>query len=338
MSCIVKIKLNERVNIDEANSFLEEMKAESRFITEKDNMEWLEDINNNPMSPSRHLKPKEKDLTLQELKSMFSAWTEVGLLQIDVAFNRTGIEEMKRIAKFIYTYSDLIDYGTNLDTLIERSKIAKKYHIVILDKERKMEEPKLLPKSKQHIPNVQSGLFLCKSFSLNPFWVIFGNVTNPQYMYTKIYEENLYNNIYKDTNNYSYMLLPQLNGTKGLYKKVFDSAWEIGLREHFDFIMPLLYKIDIADTNKVGSEFARFYSLDELTSRFSHVVKEIIEASPNKNCIYLKDGDIIIESITVNNATIQLLNALKLALENSIGNLKRIDNNTFCFSRKDIAV
>ena len=72
----IKLKTDNDIEIRKINSILKKMKIENRFSLEQDNIDWLKDINTNLKSPQSHLKPADRDLTLEELKELFTRWTE----------------------------------------------------------------------------------------------------------------------------------------------------------------------------------------------------------------------------------------------------------------------
>ena len=96
MSQIVYIKAKSEVNLDELNKILARLEIKNDFTTDKHNHDWLRDINENPQSPQRHLKPADRDLKMNELHELFESYTEVGLMDFDVAFSRTDEETAQK--------------------------------------------------------------------------------------------------------------------------------------------------------------------------------------------------------------------------------------------------
>lgn len=74
----MNIKFKENVDIEKVNADLQKRGVENRFITEKNTLEWLNDINANPESPQAHLKPKGRNLTVKELREWIPEWTDTG--------------------------------------------------------------------------------------------------------------------------------------------------------------------------------------------------------------------------------------------------------------------
>ena len=336
----MKIKLKNLNKINEINKFLEKMGIKNKFWSEEDNKAWVNDINTNPESSQRHLKPNDRDLTLSELKEMFEAWTEVGIYEIDLYFGRTSEEQMQKLGEFIYIYSDEIEFLDGSDILLERGNIPKKYHSTIAKLEKEYIPPTKLPEDKQYRPNFDSGVLLCKSWSVEPFWVTYGNVEHPRYLKEKIYEDNLYNDIYKDANGYSYMLVPLNDFSKGFGDKVFNDAWNMGLREHPNYFMPMVYSYDLTDVKKTGESLKDYYSSEELVERFKTVANALPTevAQPNIEFQLDKKKGIIVTYYSGNSRKLDLLNALKVAMEKSFGKLLEIKSNTFKFEKQLISL
>jgi hypothetical protein len=124
---IIRLKAKDDKSITAVNKLLKKAGIKNSFITEEDNIAWIQDINNNPKSPQAHLRP----LTVKQLKYIFGIWCEVGALHFDVAFSRTSQALAKRYAKFILKHADLIDQLQGANELIERYKLSKEEQEVI---------------------------------------------------------------------------------------------------------------------------------------------------------------------------------------------------------------
>lgn len=274
MGQLVVIKAKDDADLDNLNASLEKLEIENSFLTQQNLKNWVDDINYNTDSPQKHLKPENNDLTIDEFKKMFPSWTIIGELTFDVAYSRTSQEEASKYAKFIVKNKISIEFIRGGDELISRYKLTPKQKEVITSLEKISEEPKKLPLDKQNHPDLQSGLYLCKSFSINPFWVIFGNVKTPTFLKTKIYEDDIYNNIYRDKKGFGYLMLPLLplgNKISEFINEVYEYAYNMGLREAFGFILPLIYGIEFNNIDTMVSDFNNFYTEEELNERFKQV-------------------------------------------------------------------
>lgn len=275
MGQLVYIKAKDDADLDGLNASLEKLELTNSFLTDKHVKEWLEDVNN-PESKFYIEREDGEKVDYSYLKSYFGSWmTTIGQLSFDVAYSRTSQEEASKYAKFIVKNSASIDYIKGGDQLISRYSLTKKQKEVIASLEQPTEEPKELPTDQQNHPDLQSGLFLCKSFSPSPFWVVFGNVESPTFLKTKIYEDDLMNNIYRDKKGLAYLMLPLLplgNNTSEFLCKVYERAYGMGLREAFAFILPLIYGVEFNELKTMVGDLKNFYTEDELMERFKSVL------------------------------------------------------------------
>lgn len=342
MGQLVKIYLKDKSdkNIEKFNEFLNEKNIENSFTSYADMNDWAHDINTNPKSPQAHLKPTTAD----ELIEMFSSLFEIGVMMFDVAYNRTSQSEASIYAEFILKHVDDIEYINGADELINRYQLSDNEINIIKSLIRDENIlPEKLPIDKQYKPNLQSGLFLCKSFSHKPFWVIFGNVDKPTFLKEKIYVNDIYNNIYRDKNNYAYLMFPLMPLS---YKKqvefaykIYDIAFDMGLRENPNFILPLIYGLDITDIHKVSDNFIETYTNKELIERFKIVLQITNNTFPyNDQYGFLWNDKTNRFKHTGTKPTQLLLSKINLlnALQNSINNKKividimsEITNHTF---------
>lgn len=324
MGQTVKIKLKTKVDaeIENFNSILETMGITNKFVTEKMNIDWVNNINIDPKSPHAHLKP----ITLEKLKEFFTYYTEIGLLDFDVAFGRTSQEQVDLYAMFIHENKDQIDYVKGGDELVSRYNIVSEYAETILNLNLIPDKPKKLPKDQQTKDDLQSGQFLCKSWGLKPFWIVFGNVDQPTFMKKRIYVDDLYNDLYKDKQGYAYMLFPLLPfGNDSLEKAYdwFDYAWELGLRETANFILPILYGFDFANFDNVVNGYKEFYTQDEIIDRFEKVFKMTTDIFPYNypNGIVWRDREKMFKAIGSNPTSLaqsrcSMLTCLLRSIEN----------------------
>ena len=268
------------------NKKLKKVKIGYEFTTAKMNQDWLDDINTNPKAHQRHLKPEDRNLTMEELKSIFPRWTNEGLLDFDVAFGRTSDAEAKKLAEFIVANKDSLEHIKGGDSYLERFEFTPEQIEVIKSLNQPEPEPEMLPVEEQTNPDLQSGLFLCKSWGLEPFWVVFGNVERPSFLKVKKYKDDLYNNLYKDKKGLAYMLIPLLpinNRQIEFVTEVYEHACSLGLRENFNFIIPLIYGLDLVNLNEVAANYKETYTPEELQARFKTVFSMTSSIFPYNN-------------------------------------------------------
>jgi hypothetical protein len=269
---IIRLKAKDDKSIIAVNKLAKKAGIKNSFNIEKDNIAWHEDINNNPQSPQKHLKP----ITLEQLKSMFTIWCEAGAMYFDVAFSRTSQSEAKKYAKFIVKHVDLIESIENGDELIGRYDLAEEEKKVINTLVLVKPEPKKLPKEEQTNDDLQGGIWLCKSWGTEPFWLIYGKVDSPRFLKRRIYEDDTYNNLYRDKQGCAYLMIPLMpfgGNQLEFANKVYDEAVEMGLRESNAFIIPIVYSMNLVNLNDVADHFRKFYTVEELRERFMSLMK-----------------------------------------------------------------
>lgn len=281
MGQIVKIYLKDKSdeNIQRFDDILKEKGIRNYFTSYADMKQWADDINTNPDSHQAHLKP----ITTDELIEMFRHTTEIGVMMFDVAYSRTSQEEASQYAELILKHVEDIEFVKNANDLISRYELSDDQIKVLKELNYEKPLPEKLPESEQYKPDLQGGLFLCKSYSPNPFWLIFGNVDKPTFLKEKIYVDEIYNNIYRDKNGYAYMLMPLMpinNRQTEFLTGVYDRAFDMGLREHYAFIMPVLYNVGLVNLIEVAKSYKEFYSQEELHKRFETLLRNVSTTHP----------------------------------------------------------
>lgn len=314
------IKLKDEMQAEGFNRVLKDMSLDRAraFVTEKDNQSWLDDINQNQNSPQRLLKPADRDLTMEELKKLFPVWTETGLLEADLDYGRTSEADMQKLASFICTHQDEIAYVTDSDTLLERGSIEAAMHPIIEALESEPEEPEMLPEEEQSIPDLESGHLLAKSFSRDPFWVIYGNVERPTFLKKRLYKEEVYNDLYRDKKGFAYLLMPLHDFSPGFGEKVFDEAYQIGLREEPHFFLHYLYNYPYADLAGVARSLHSFYTVEELEQRLKMSLKKMkseLELLYRKHHLTVVKGILKTPGTKEFQTSLQGINALLMALK-----------------------
>ena len=276
----IKAKINQEIIL---NPILKKLGLKNSFITEQGNQDWLQDINNDPESPQAHLKPKDRNLTIKELKDMFWKYTEIGRLEFDLYFFRTSDKQMKLIAQFVQKQITHIEYVQNSDLLIERGEVTREQEIILKGLEKKEPKPKKLPKTKQTKNDLQSGVLLCKSWSNEPFWVAYGNVKEPKFMKKKIYEDDSLNDLYKTKDDIAVLLIPLNDFSGGFIERVFNQVWQMGVREHPIFFNMSVYKCEYERTREVVKELSEFYTKEELVEQIKMLNKHICNIYQTKS-------------------------------------------------------
>jgi hypothetical protein len=278
----IQLKSKSDAVIAEKNRVLDDLRIKNHFVTNEMNQNWLHDINAGDPAFNWMLNDGQP-ITMDDLHKYHPNETTVGLLSFDVSFSRTSQALAKKYAKFIAANVNSIEYLKGADELISRYKLTQGEIDSINALNKASEDPELLPVDEQNIPDLQSGLYLCKSWSPTPFWVVFGNVDSPTFMKVRKYKNDLYNNLYKDKKGYAYLLLPLMpinNKELEFVQKVYSSAWDMGLREEYTFIIPFIYGLEIMNFKEVANDFKEFYTPEEIQERFWSIFKCINSTFP----------------------------------------------------------
>jgi len=276
-------KIIELLNQDLKNSGF----THSIFVTEARIKKFFnkELTNKNDYVRTNHV-DKDGKFTLESYKKYLAIFNEkVGVLTFDYAFSRTSTRQLNKVARFIYDRREFLEPVKGMKDILPRGE-APKYTKQVLSSFVQVDpEPEKLPKEEQYIPKTQGGNLLCKSFSPDPFWVLFGKVDTPKFMKIRVYEDDLMNNIYRDKQNLAYMLIPQVTLDCKKFgsltrDELYTRMWEMGLREHPNMFFPLIYHFEFAnETPKllqdVAKEFSAHYTPEELWERFIEVQKRI---------------------------------------------------------------
>lgn len=117
---------------------------------------------------------------------------------------------------------------------------------------------------------LESGVLKCKSWGIEPFWVVFGKVIEPKFMV----KEN--NRLYRDKKGLGYMLLPLINlSLRSHFDEIITKAWKLGLREHPAYFGLMVYKMNYMVVEETAKDLGDFYSESELMERIAIIVNSI---------------------------------------------------------------
>lgn len=335
------IKLKKGVPPEPINALLKEKYNISNrgFVTEEMVMEIVDEINTNPKR--KHLKPNNRNATRADVEKLFTTWTEIGLFETDLYYGRTSKEEMKKISEFIIDNADKIEYITDVETLLDRGEIYSLYSGILINLEKKEQKPEKLPKEKQQINDLQSGLLLCKSWSTDPIWVVFGKVEKPTFLKDKIYADEDLNSIYRDKAGMAYLLIPLNDMSTGFAEKVVTEMWNMGIRENPYFLLSYLYKYDIKNHVGVATKFAEFYSKKELIKRFQIITNKLKGLFPDIKIavegdrvkyVSLSEGLVLLRKYE------NLANCFIIALNKHYGKLMSVKGDSLVFKKGVVVI
>ena len=312
-------------NIKFANDILDRMKLpkKHRFYSEDDVKEEYEFYKKGDGNYPENQFPKDKINSYDTFKKYWSteALGEVfvpkfGSLTFDCYFSRTSQSAMNLIANFVFSYRYLIgevsgSYSTFINDKITLSQ-KKKDELIKLDTTEELEK---LPTEERTNDDLQSGIWLCKSWSVKPFWVIYGNVDRPKFMKKKVYVDDLYNDIYRNKKGEAFLLMPLMPmGTMGDWLiDVMKNACDMGLREHPNLILPILYGVSAVDYKEVVPDIKEWYTRKEIKERFNLMYdRKKSEYNCPMGFVFRSDDDefIALSDLAKNKAECQLLTIL----------------------------
>jgi len=176
------------------------------FVSEADNQAWLNLINGGCPN-NKHLKPKGRDLTMDELTKMFSVWTTVGMAQIDVGFSRTSVEDMQSILAFTNDFRHAFKEVGGIRELISRSETGDQYeHLSYLDTHLGEYSSKLPEDRKEQ--SMGSGVALLETNSIKDCWAAYGKVKTPTYKKLRTHTNPDDDGLDRDGQGRAFLLVP----------------------------------------------------------------------------------------------------------------------------------
>lgn len=337
----MKVRLKDVGRAAEFNALLLTRGVEGSFFREEEWMEWVDEINSDPDHVLNHLKPVD----VMKLKTVFRSFV-TGEVDWDLYFGRTPVEQMQGIGLFIRDHHADIEWISGSDTLIERGELDPSVLPILRVLEKVADPPALLPEEDRRIPEHEGGHLLCKTWSGpgQEFWVIFGAVDELKFLRRIEYVDDHMNSLYRDSQGRGYLMLPLYNFSRGFMERVYDAAYQMGLREDPNYLGAMVYKFELDNVVQVSESFKESYSCEELEARFIATVQAI--RSFEKNHAFTFDGkQIKLDSIRMSgflSCYLQVLNALSMAMKVSHGKLSRAQSDwdskidTFVFQFKNV--
>jgi len=225
--------------------------------TKQDNVDWLDDINNNPKSPQRHLKPKNGQLSMKMLRKIFKAWTLPNHIELDVAFGRTEPKQAYHLCQLlkkpqVLSQIQTINNAKDLVKLAYEPSQSKTQFAALELLNTPTVKPELRPKEDRR-EKVDGGVALLDYWSPAPndkVWVSYGHVESPRFLMDDKYLDNKYNSLHKCSDGRGILLVPLLpfvHNANELIEKHWRDAWELGLRADFRTFAVIIYSAELAD-------------------------------------------------------------------------------------------
>lgn len=277
----IYLKDNSEKNIKIQNKELEKLNIPLRFHGEDELLKEYEYFLENKEKYERFL-PVENVKSYDDFKEYWNheklgefVCPVKGSINFDPYFGRSD-DFIEEVSKYILNNISIFEKGKgSYDTFVERCELSdsEKNILLTLYKEDVIEK---LPEEEQYVPDLQNGLLLCKSFGIKPFWVVFANVKKPCFLKENVYKNKIYNGIYKDKKGLTYMSLPLMTiGDEDFPINVYNSAYNLGLREDFFYFLGMIYHLRSTSFEKMVKSFENSYTIEELKERFDFVFNNI---------------------------------------------------------------
>lgn len=271
---MLKIQFKETADSTELNKELK--KQNLNTIVDMDYLnEWVEIIKKEPKDLEYHLGflNEGEEFDVDKLKMIYPTFTVENELAVDFYFGRIEQKEATKYGDFILKHKKDIEYIQDGIEFTNRFDFSDEVKETILELNRPYEEPEKLPEEEQYIPNLQSGILLAKTFSVDPVWIIYGNVDKPTYLKERVFIDNSYNKIYKDEKGYAYLLVPlaPMDITyNDFINKVYDDAFELGIRESHAYFTAIVYNAIYA-INDLVNLIEESFTEKEIVEKHNHI-------------------------------------------------------------------
>ena len=248
MSLFVRLLLKDPSTSKTINELVEKTFGEKTiyFATAEDNQAWLDEINNDPKSSCAHLKPKDRDFTMEELKKCFKNYTTEGLAEIDIGFGRTPEETMEKTLSFIDSNRDIWQEIRGIHDLVERSETGDKYtHLLYLD-HYFPDATYNLPKTHLDYRDVYTGGCVAYITGMNDsqVGVVYGNVESPTFLKSRTTIDPGDSNLIKDDKDRHILLMPLIPMDENAQKVAVDAynrCVELYFQEPMGLFMAKVY-------------------------------------------------------------------------------------------------
>lgn len=263
---MLKILFKESTDTKKLNKELNKLNL-NHIVDEDFLNEWVDGINNDPKELERYKNMFGFDeANVENLKKAYKFYTVMFSLDVDFYFGRISQEEATMYGDFILKHKKDIEYIEDGVEFANRFDFSNEVKKTILELDKPWEEPEKLPIEEQHIPDLQSGVVLVKSWGIDPFWIMYGKVESPRFLKKKIYKNDIYNTLYRDDKGFGYLLVPlaPMGASFGEFVKlIYKDAYDMGLRESFPFFATMVYGADF-DMSDLEEYFETSYTGEEL--------------------------------------------------------------------------
>lgn len=250
-----------------------------KFSTSKNIQDWLDDINQNSDSPQAHLKPADRDMTMEELKQCFPAYTNAGWLEVDG--DKLSLAQKTRLLNLLDKEPFLFSievHGDYLSAMIKEVNVSgnENNNFSRLTSLLELEvEPEL---NLNRSIDIQDGVATLSYWNNNTVNVIFARVDEPTFLKEDKYVNEDYNSIYRDKKGKAYLCLPLLalgaQANENIVK-IFDKAWNLGVRTNSYLFCAGVYGMlpinskDLKKASKEGTALEVLQALNKINTLIS---------------------------------------------------------------------
>lgn len=264
MSLHIKLRLKVPSTSIDLNKAIEEQFGEQivYFANSESNQAWLDDINTNKKSDCAHLKPKDRELTMSELKSYFSQYTEEGMANVDIGFGRTPELEMQSILAFIDENRGIWQEIHNIHDLVERSDSGNKYkHLLFLD-HYFPEATYGIPKDHPSYKAVHDSGCVAYISGMNDsvLGVVYGNVDSPTFLKASTTIDPTESPLIKDSEGRNILMVPLIpmdERAQSVALEAYNDCLELYIQEPMGLFMAKIYpQIKPSDGYDIGADEA----------------------------------------------------------------------------------
>lgn len=239
LSVTISLKNKDNQQIAELNHALAALNLDKRveFLEAGHQTDWLDEINTHPGSPQAHLKPADRDLTLEELQSYFPG-DVIGEARFDIGHSRTSEGDMQKILSFIGDHESKISSVRNMIDLLDRSGVGHLFqslsYLESVFPDVTYEYPDAM--KQLTIEGIGSGLSHYSPGS-DLYTTAYARVDMPKFLKSpKDKIDPGYNSIAKDSKGQAVIGLPllKMDGSEADQVVAFyDRLWDLGVRESF---------------------------------------------------------------------------------------------------------
>lgn len=279
---------------------------------------------------------EDRDVTAEECMKFWNIKYD-GIGKVDICYGRCPQDEMQLLINFIANNTEIIEKVREAKELLERfeGEVDKETVDAVSALDYVPEPPALLPEEERTDRSVQGGILKAKSWGVDPFYIVFGNVENPVFMKDRQHVEPVYDSLYRCDDGLAVMLVPQLpldHKAGTIAMNTFEYAWNyLGLREDAYYFIHMVWKncFKVQHSKSVihnmADSFIDTYNAEELKERMLTVANYLNKTYPEYRTVKYDPNPHRWQRFSYGdqheNSTLCLLNALYVACDKLDSNI-----------------